>query len=99
MICANGRLPRCLHGYDVARLSLEPQVSNCRWSIIARTRAVIDHPFGLPVSVLRSQSMKLSKIAVSMLILVTMAVPAMASSDWVEDFLRRYDPTKSVTTV
>jgi outer membrane protein TolC len=43
--------------------------------------------------------MKLAKIAISMLLVTAMAVPAMASSDWVEDFLRRYDPAKSVATV
>src|SRR5438874_2322022 len=43
--------------------------------------------------------MKFTKIAISILLVTTLAVPAMASSDWVEDFLRRYDPSKSVATV
>src|SRR5438132_14366038 len=42
--------------------------------------------------------MKLTKIAVSILLVMTLAIPAMAGSDWVEDFLRRYDPSKSVAT-
>src|SRR5919198_6711272 len=36
--------------------------------------------------------MNLYKIATSILLVATLAVPAMASSDWVDDFLRRYDP-------
>src|SRR5438876_2255777 len=43
--------------------------------------------------------MKFTKIAISILLVTMLAVPAMASSDWVEDFLRRYDPSKSVATV
>src|SRR5262245_45313981 len=43
----------------------------------------------------RSQSMKLTKIAISVLLVLTLALPAMASSDWVADFLKRYDPGKS----
>jgi outer membrane protein TolC len=43
--------------------------------------------------------MKLTKIAVSILFVGMLAVPAMASADWVEEFLRRYDPSKSVATV
>jgi outer membrane protein TolC len=46
----------------------------------------------------RSQSMKLIKIVTSILLVAASALPAMASSDWVEDFLRRYDRGK-VTTV
>ena len=40
--------------------------------------------------------MKLAKIAISILLVMTLAVPAMASSTWVEEFLRRYEPSKSV---
>jgi outer membrane protein len=40
--------------------------------------------------------MKLTKIVISILLVVSLAVPAMASSNWLEDFLRRYDPSKSV---
>ena len=43
--------------------------------------------------------MKLIRIAFSVLLGVTLAAPAVASSDWVEDFLRRYEPAKSVGTV
>jgi outer membrane protein TolC len=43
--------------------------------------------------------MKLNKIAISILLVVTLAVPAMASADWVEEFLRRYDPSASRTAV
>jgi outer membrane protein TolC len=32
------------------------------------------------------------------LLVTTLAAPAMASSDWVEDFLRRYEPAKGVGT-
>ncbi|PYS43226.1 MAG: hypothetical protein DMG14_01525 [Acidobacteria bacterium] len=39
------------------------------------------------------------KIAISILLAITITVPAMASSDWVDDFLRRYDPSKSAATV
>ena len=42
--------------------------------------------------------MKVTKIAISILLVMTLAVPAMASTDWVEDFLRRYDPAKSAAT-
>ena len=43
--------------------------------------------------------MKLMRIAFSVLLGVTLAAPAVASSDWVEDFLRRYEPAMSVGTV
>lgn len=43
--------------------------------------------------------MKLIKIAISILLVSALATPAKASSDWVEDFLRRYQPSKSVATV
>lgn len=43
--------------------------------------------------------MTLRKLAISLLLTFVLAVPAMASSTWVEDFLRRYDPAKSVSTV
>src|SRR5262245_35282156 len=43
--------------------------------------------------------MKLSKIVVSIVLVTTLAVPAMASSDWVEEFLRRYEPSKNPTQV
>src|SRR5256885_16972819 len=36
--------------------------------------------------------MNLTKISTSILLVVMLALPAMASSDWVDDFLRRYDP-------
>jgi outer membrane protein TolC len=36
--------------------------------------------------------MKLTNIAISIVLVTTLAVPALASKDWVEDFLRRYDP-------
>src|SRR5262245_42270563 len=39
--------------------------------------------------------MNLSKIVISILLVLTLAVPAMASSDWVEEFLRRYEPSKN----
>jgi outer membrane protein TolC len=39
--------------------------------------------------------MKLTRILTCVLLAVAFAAPAMASSDWVEDFLRRYDPSKS----
>ena len=39
------------------------------------------------------------KIAISILLAIAITVPAMASSDWVDDFLRRYDPSKSAATV
>src|SRR5438034_421559 len=42
--------------------------------------------------------MKLIKIASSILLVLTLAIPAMASSDWVGDFLRRYDPAQSTAT-
>jgi outer membrane protein TolC len=41
--------------------------------------------------------MKFSKIAMSILLIVTLAAPVMASSNWVEDFLRRYEPTNRAT--
>jgi outer membrane protein TolC len=42
--------------------------------------------------------MNLTKTAISVLLVITLAVPAMAASDWVGDFLRRYDPEKKVPT-
>src|SRR5207253_2297348 len=36
--------------------------------------------------------MNLTKIAASILLVAMLAVPAMASTDWVDDFLHRYDP-------
>ncbi len=35
----------------------------------------------------------------ALLLVIALATPAMASNDWVEDFLRRYDPSRSVETV
>lgn len=43
--------------------------------------------------------MKLTEIIVTIMLVVALAKPAMASNDWVEDFLRRYDPARSVATV
>src|SRR5262249_2404402 len=45
------------------------------------------------------KKMKLTRIAISVSLLMTLATSAMASSDWVDDFLRRYDPAKSLATV
>jgi len=42
--------------------------------------------------------MKFTRIAISILLVTTLTVPAMASSGWVEDFLRRYDPSAGVAT-
>jgi outer membrane protein TolC len=39
--------------------------------------------------------MKLTRIVISILLVTTSALPAMASTDWVEDFLRRYDPGRT----
>ncbi len=39
--------------------------------------------------------MKLTKIFVSLLLVTAMSIPAVASSDWVADFLSRYDPSRS----
>ncbi|HLH32280.1 MAG TPA: TolC family protein [Terriglobia bacterium] len=39
--------------------------------------------------------MKLAKMFVSLMLVTMLAVPAMASSDWVDDFLKRYDPARS----
>jgi outer membrane protein TolC len=38
--------------------------------------------------------MKFNKLATSLLLIIVMAVPSMASSNWVEDFLRRYEPDR-----
>jgi outer membrane protein len=38
--------------------------------------------------------MKFFKVVLSLLLVFTLAVPAMASSDWVSDFLRRFHPPK-----
>ncbi|PYS50732.1 MAG: hypothetical protein DMG13_20330 [Acidobacteria bacterium] len=43
--------------------------------------------------------MKLTRIAISLLLVVALAAPATASSGWVEDFLRRYEPAKNVASV
>ena len=37
--------------------------------------------------------MKLTKIIISILLTAALTSPAMASSDWVDDFLHRYDPS------
>src|SRR5262245_55368573 len=42
--------------------------------------------------------MKFTRIAISILLVTTLTLPAMASSGWVEDFLRRYDPSAGVAT-
>jgi outer membrane protein TolC len=39
--------------------------------------------------------MKLSKIFTALVLVTAMSIPAIASSDWVGDFLRRYDPKNS----
>jgi outer membrane protein len=43
--------------------------------------------------------MKVIRIAFSILLVTMLAVPAMASSDWVDEFLRRYEPSRSIATV
>jgi len=43
--------------------------------------------------------MKLTKILFCLFLIVVLATPAMAASDWVEDFLRRYDPAATAVTV
>src|SRR5216684_235813 len=40
--------------------------------------------------------MKLTRIVISALLSGTLTMPAMASSNWVNDFLHRYDPSASV---
>jgi outer membrane protein TolC len=47
----------------------------------------------------RSLSMKLATIVVSLLFLTILSAPVRGSTDWVDDFLRRYDPSRSVATV
>ena len=42
--------------------------------------------------------MKLKRILIATLLAVTLATPAVAASNWVEDFLRRYDPRQSDST-
>lgn len=39
--------------------------------------------------------MKATKIFISLLLITNLAVPAMASENWVDTFLRRYDPSNS----
>src|SRR5215475_3281921 len=39
--------------------------------------------------------MKVTKIVISVFLITTLAVPAMASSDWVDDFLKRFDLSKN----
>jgi len=39
--------------------------------------------------------MNLRQIVISVLLVTTLSMPAMASSGWVEEFLRRYDPSHS----
>jgi outer membrane protein len=43
--------------------------------------------------------MKFTKFFISIVIIATLAMPAMAATDWVEEFLRRYDPGKSAGSV
>ena len=42
--------------------------------------------------------MNLTKIVTSVLFSVTFAIPAMASSNWVNDFLHRYDPSATAAS-
>jgi outer membrane protein TolC len=42
--------------------------------------------------------MKATKIFISLLLITNLAVPAMASENWVDTFLRRYDPSKSAAS-
>jgi outer membrane protein len=43
--------------------------------------------------VIKELVMKVTKIIISILVVTSLATPAMASSNWVEDFLHRYDPS------
>ena len=43
--------------------------------------------------------MKLTTVFISLCLLLTLAAPAAASSDWVEDFLRRYEPSTPLASV
>ena len=43
--------------------------------------------------------MKVIRIAFSILLVTMLAMPAIASSDWVDEFLRRYEPNRSLATV
>jgi hypothetical protein len=47
----------------------------------------------------RSFQMRIAKIVFAALLAIIVAVPAMASSDWVDDFLRRYQPASVTGTV
>ena len=42
--------------------------------------------------------MKATKIFISLLLITNLAVPAMASENWVDTFLRRYDPSKTAAS-
>jgi len=41
--------------------------------------------------------MRITKIAMTTLLAVVIAAPAMASNGWVDDFLRRYQPVTAAT--
>ena len=42
--------------------------------------------------------MKATKIFISLLLITNLAVPAMASENWVDTFLRRYDPSRTAAS-
>jgi outer membrane protein len=43
--------------------------------------------------------MKLTRVVISSLLVLTLATPGMAASNWVDDFLRRYSPSTDPTPV
>src|SRR5436853_4039801 len=99
MICVSGHRPGFLHGFAAAQLSREPQVFRFFQLVTLTRRLAAPSPDGRgrreaagEGRVKESSFMNLTKITTSILLVVTLALPAMASSDWVDDFLRRYDP-------
>src|SRR5262249_44918747 len=100
MTCASGRLRKFLHGYGVAPLNPEPQVFKRVVDVNSGTdKGAAPLSPELPSRLFPTARsyffMKVGKIVLSLVFVTLTAVPAMAASDWVEEFLRRYDPSKS----
>src|SRR5262245_55683475 len=91
MTCANGRLRRFLHGYGAAPLKPEPQV----FRVADDADEINSAASAAFLNCKESRFMKIAKIVLSLVFVILMAVPSSASSDWVEEFLHRYDPSKS----
>src|SRR5690242_20680682 len=105
MICESGVPRGCSRGFDARQPSREPQVSKsvsgacvpaAKIHIAGTQVPDTESLFLFSFFFFKEFSMRITRfVATTLLVfmIVLPVVPAMASSDWVDDFLRRYQPS------